>query len=101
MALRFHETKRRNKVEEAHTWQVKFYLWLLHLNGVEDGTGIIEYPLLRQTNTVELTKEDIVQLNESVVKISNLQQSEQCPSVINEKICKSCSYYELCYIDEE
>src|SRR5699024_7647708 len=24
-----HETKRSNKVETAHLWQVKFYLWLL------------------------------------------------------------------------
>ena len=27
-----HETKRSNKVESAHIWQVKFYLWLLKLN---------------------------------------------------------------------
>lgn len=95
-----HETKRGNKVEDAHTWQVKFYLWLLHLNGVENATGVIEYPLLRQTEKIELLPSDIIILKDLVIKIQNLQKSEVCPPVLNAKICKSCSYYELCYIDE-
>lgn len=96
-----HETKRGNKVEEAHTWQVKFYLWLLKLNGIEDATGIIEYPLLRQTDKVILSSEDELHLQKLVNKIMTLQESEACPAVINGKICRSCSYYDLCYIDEE
>lgn len=96
-----HETKRGNKVEEAHTWQVKFYLWLLKLNGIEDATGIIEYPLLRQTDKVMLPSEDELHLQKLVKKIMTLQESETCPPVIKGKICRSCSYYDLCYIDEE
>ncbi len=42
-----HETKRSNKVEEAHEWQVKFYIWLFELNGIQDVEGRIEYPKLR------------------------------------------------------
>lgn len=95
-----HETKRGNKVEEAHQWQVKFYLWLLLLNGVEAATGIIEYPLLRQTESIELLQEDIETLKKLIVVIAELQDSENCPPVINAKICKSCSYYELCYVEE-
>lgn len=95
-----HETKRGNKVEEAHTWQVKFYLWLLLLNGIENATGVIEYPLLRQTEKIDLLAADIEILKDTVLKIYTLQQSETCPPVLNAKICKSCSYYELCYIDE-
>lgn len=95
-----HETKRGNKVEDAHKWQVKFYLWLLHLNGIENATGIIEYPLLRQTEKIELSPSDILILKDLVLKVHNLQKSEICPPVLNAKICKSCSYYELCYINE-
>lgn len=95
-----HETKRGNNVEEAHLWQVKFYLWLLCLNGIEDATAIIEYPLLRQTESVELIEEDKTILKNLVTQVAQLQSSEICPPVINAKICKSCSYYELCYIDE-
>ena len=95
-----HETKRGNKVEEAHTWQVKFYLWLLQLNGISDATATIEYPLLKQTETVSLSEEDVVILKELVRQVAELQHSDQCPPVINAKICKNCSYYELCYVNE-
>jgi len=94
-----HETKRSNKVEIAHEWQVKFYLWLLRLNGI-DATAILEYPLLRLTDQLELAAEDIIYLEKTTQAIVRLKESEQCPAVINAKICKSCSYYELCYIGE-
>lgn len=95
-----HETKRGNKVEEAHSWQVKFYLWLLHLNGIDDATGTIEYPLLRQTEQITLEAGDIQALQQMVKVVADLQHSDTCPPVINAKICKSCSYYDLCYIGE-
>lgn len=95
-----HEIKRSDKVEEAHIWQVKFYMWLFRLNGVSDVKSIIEYPLLRQTETIELSEEDIQNLQNLILKIQQLQESEICPPVLNARICKSCSYYELCYISE-
>lgn len=96
-----HETKRSDKVESAHEWQVKFYLWLLKLNGIEDATAILEYPLQRHTSHLELKNDDEIYLKNTVNKILNLIDNEGCPPVINAAICKSCSYYELCYIDEE
>lgn len=95
-----HETKRGNKVERAHIWQVKFYLWLLSLNNISSATAIIEYPLLRQKEHIKLESEDVQQLQEVTIAVADLIQSDRCPSVINAKICKSCSYYELCYIGE-
>jgi len=95
-----HETKRSNKVEVAHIWQVKFYLWLLQLNGIEAEKGIIEYPRLRERETVLLTDKDIEYLSKTVFEIKKLTESETCPSVINSKICKSCSYYDFCYSGE-
>ncbi len=95
-----HETKRGNKVEVAHEWQVKFYLWLLRLNGIEDASAILEYPLLRQTDTIYLSDEDIRYLEQITPEVGRLQETEQCPPVIHAKICKSCSYYELCYVGE-
>lgn len=95
-----HETKRSDKVEKAHEWQVKFYLWLLKLNGVEGATAILEYPLLRHTDHLELQQGDIDHLKKMIIEIKQLKESENCPQVINAKICKSCSYYELCYVGE-
>lgn len=63
-----HETKRSDKVENAHYWQVKFYLWLLELNGVEDVSGLLEYPKLRKTEEVFLSEEDRQSLQKSVAE---------------------------------
>jgi CRISPR-associated exonuclease Cas4 len=49
-----HEIKKSNKAEEAHEWQVKYYIWLLQQNGIEGATGILEYPKLRQITEVRL-----------------------------------------------
>ena len=96
-----HETKRSDKVEEAHTRQLKFYLWLLELNGVEGASGILEYPKLRTTDEVYLTDEDREAMKKSIVEIVKLIESENCPPTINAKICKSCSYFDFCYSGEE
>lgn len=92
-----HETKRSNKVEEAHIWQVKFYLWLMKLSEIEVKKGIIEYPKLRKTEEVFLLIDDEKYLEEIVSKIKNTVESNSCPPVLNAKICKSCSYYDFCY----
>ncbi|MGB6094600.1 MAG: CRISPR-associated protein Cas4 [Moheibacter sp.] len=95
-----HETKRSNKVEQAHIWQVKFYLWLLQLNDIEAEKGVIEYPKLRKTEEVILKSEDITYLEKAVVEIIGLIHNDRCPPVLNAKICKSCSYYDFCYAQE-
>ena len=95
-----HETKRSDKVEEAHEWQVKYYIWLLELNGVEGAKAILEYPTLRHKSMVVLNEGDRQYLSEIIPAVAKLKESDICPPKINSKICKSCSYYELCYIGE-
>lgn len=102
-----HETKRSNKVEGAHIWQVKFYLWLLRLNKIDEGLneidgikGLIEYPRLRKTESVLLLEKDVTYLEKTIVDIKELVESKNCPPTIHAKICKSCSYYDFCYAGE-
>ena len=95
-----HEVKKSASVEVAHEWQVKYYIWLLKKNGVDGVTGIIEYPKLRETTKVELTDDDVVRLEKMIVEIEQIVESETCPSRNAMKICKSCSYYEFCFVEE-
>jgi len=95
-----HETKKSDKVEEAHEWQVKYYIYVLDRNGIGGVTGILEYPVLRHTSRVELTDMDREQLVEIEKDIKRIIVSHNCPPVINGKICRNCSYYEFCYVDE-
>ena len=96
-----HEIKRSDKVESAHEWQVKYYIYVLENNGVDGVTGILEYPELRQTTKVELTDADRQKIKEIEDKIAQLISSDECPPVIHSKICKNCSYYDFCYVEEK
>ncbi len=95
-----HETKRSNKMEKAHEWQVKFYIWLLEMNDIKGAKGILEYPKLRQSTNVVLHMTDRQELDQVIQHIKRICESPVCPPVIHSGICKKCSYYDLCYIGE-
>ncbi len=96
-----YETKKSNKVEDAHTLQLKFYLWLLYLSGVKDVSGILEYPKLRKTTEIYLSKVDIEVLEALTLDIVKLINQDKCPEIKKTKICRSCSYNDFCYAGEE
>ena len=96
-----HEIKRSNKIERAHEWQVKYYIYVLEQTGIEGVSGVLEYPTLRHTARVTLSDNDRAKIQNMEREIKQIVESETCPSVINARICKSCSYYEFCYVKEE
>jgi CRISPR-associated exonuclease Cas4 len=96
-----HEIKRSDKVEEAHVWQVKYYINVLEQNGLKGVSGLLEYPTLRQTTQVELTDADRQRLAEMVKEIERIIRADNCPPVPHSKICKNCSYYDFCFVKEE
>jgi CRISPR-associated exonuclease Cas4 len=95
-----HEIKKSDKIENAHQWQVKYYIYVLEQNGIEGVKGLLEYPLLRHTDEVSLSEEDRHKIAEMSTDILRIIEDEKCPPVINSKICTSCSYYEFCYVGE-
>jgi len=95
-----HEIKKSDKIEEAHEWQVKYYIFVLERNGIEGVTGLLEYPALRQTNKVLLSDEDRKQLNIIENDIRRIVERDECPATIHSRICKNCSYYDFCYSGE-
>ena len=95
-----HEIKKSDKIEEAHEWQLKYYIYVLERNGIEGVTGILEYPTMHQTDKVLLTDIDRKRIQEIEKDICLIIESDNCPPVINSKICKQCSYYEFCYVSE-
>lgn len=95
-----HEIKKSEKMEEAHAWQVKFYIWLLELNGISGVKATLEYPRLRETREVFLSGEDKDALQAMIFQIGETLEQETCPEKIDKRFCKKCSYYELCYVME-
>ncbi|GGC18236.1 CRISPR-associated protein Cas4 [Parapedobacter defluvii] len=96
-----HEVKKSDSVENAHIAQVKYYLYKLRQHGMEDATGIIEYPKMRQRESVELKEEDITAIKGWESDITDIVSGNTCPPVIHSKLCRRCSYYDFCYVEEE
>lgn len=93
-----HEVKKSKKIEEASILQVKYYLYFLEKRGVTNIKGKIDYPLLKQSIDVELEDGDIDKIEE-ILKDINLIVKEKYPPMLDKKrICKSCAYYDLCFI---
>ncbi len=95
-----HEIKKSDKVETAHEWQLKYYMYVLEQAGVEGVTGILEYPKLRKTNEIFLSDVDRVRIVEIERSITEIIENETCPPKLDNKICKQCSYYDFCYCGE-
>ncbi|MFN8356391.1 MAG: CRISPR-associated protein Cas4 [Spirosomataceae bacterium] len=96
-----HEIKRSDARERAHIAQVQFYLFLLRANGIRAEYGLLEYPKLRQTERVYLSENDTKALHEQIGAIWQLLNQEQCPPRLSKSQCKSCSYFEFCWVAED
>lgn len=96
-----HEVKKSDKMEEAHIAQVKLYLFLLEKNGIENPTGILEYPKLRERKIIDpLSEKDKQQIAIDLQSIKEILEKETCPPRLTKKtFCRSCSYFEFCYIE--
>lgn len=96
-----HEIKKSAKIELAHEWQLKYYMYVLKNRGVEDVSGILEYPQLRQRSEVYLSLVDEHRIAEMIEEISRLIQAKSSPQLQKKNICRNCSYHDLCYSGEE
>lgn len=92
-----HEVKLTDKMEKAHEFQLLYYIYFLKQKGVENLKGQIDYPKLRQSKEVELTAEREAELEDALREIERIVSMNAPPEVEFMKICKNCSYAELCW----
>lgn len=95
-----HEIKKSNKVEQAHKWQLKYYIYIFERNGIERVTGILEYPALRKTEQIILSEIDRNIIEEMEINIRHTIADEICPPLEEKGLCKNCSYFEFCFSKE-
>lgn len=96
-----HEIKKSNKIESAHEWQLKYYIYVFERNGITGVSGILEYPLLRKKDTVILSSIDRESILKMEKEIETIGGSDTCPPIEKTKICRNCSYFDFCYSGEE
>ena len=92
-----HEIKKSDKVEVAHEWQLKYYMYVFEQNGIEGISGILEYPVLRKRDTVLLSDIDRETIVEMINEIKQVIESDFCPPLEKKRICRNCSYWDFCY----
>lgn len=95
-----HEIKKSDKIENAHEWQLKYYIYIFEKAGITGVSGILEYPKLRKKEQVYLSDIDRNRIVEIETDIAKILDSENCPPVIDNKICNRCSYFDFCYSGE-
>ncbi len=93
-----HEVKKTKAIEEAGIWQVKYYMYYLENKGVKNVEAKIDFPLLRETKEIILEPEDRNVLENVMKNIKEIANKGKPPKPIEQKMCKKCAYYDLCYV---
>lgn len=94
------EVKKSNKRESAHVAQVKFYLYVLRRNNIEVDYAVLEYPKLRQTEDVFISDLDTPEIEAWEKLALEIIDQESCPPRIKKTLCKQCSYFDFCFVEE-
>jgi len=92
-----HEVKRSRKAEDAHLFQLLYYLYFLRRYAGVNGRGVLHYPLLKRTVNVELTNERITDVEHLLGDMDKLLSSSGPPEPLKVPYCRRCSYSELCW----
>jgi CRISPR-associated exonuclease Cas4 len=95
------EVKSGQTFKESHLYQTLYYLWQCEQVGIKVTCGEIRYPRIRRVERVELTDEHRLELEKILRQMEDVAKQvvpPPLPKTGERKKCKSCSYYELCYI---
>jgi len=93
-----HEVKKSRKIENAHIWQLKYYLYWLWTKGIEDITGELDYPKLKKREIIALSQKDLEEFPLLFEQIKSILDQPRPPGVINRPFCRKCAYFEFCYV---
>lgn len=92
-----HEVKRSRKIENAHIYQLLYYLYFLKKSANLEAKGVLNYPLLKKKVNVELTPEKEIELAGILADIHNIINQDRPPEAEWKSYCKNCAYRELCW----
>lgn len=91
------EIKKSSSQREMAIQQLKYYLYLLNKKGIEV-KGELLVPKENHKEMIVLNENDILEIDKQLERIKKICNEVAPPEIINNKICKKCAYFELCYI---
>ncbi|MGQ9608833.1 MAG: CRISPR-associated protein Cas4 [bacterium] len=92
-----HDVKSSQLMEKAHSMQILYYLYILKQKGLPNRIGIINYPKQKRKTTVVLTDENENEVVDAIRQVQQINSLPVPPSAEFIKLCKPCSYAELCW----
>jgi CRISPR-associated exonuclease Cas4 len=95
-----HEVKRSRRAEDAHLYQLLYYLYYLKRYADVEGRGVLHYPLLRRTVNVELTEQHTNKVEAVLQDMEKILSESRPPQPVKIPYCRRCSYNELCWGSE-
>jgi CRISPR-associated exonuclease Cas4 len=96
--VEIHEIKKSKKMDAADRAQLLFYLYYLKKRDF-DAVGILNYPLLNKTETIEMDAEDEACTEREIEEIKKVVLGPM-PLPVHKKICLKCAYEEFCFCGE-
>ncbi|MDI6601445.1 MAG: CRISPR-associated protein Cas4 [Thermoanaerobacteraceae bacterium] len=90
------ELKKSSKFKNIAIWQLKYYMYELEKEGVK-ATGELLFPEEKRKESVSLTDEDRINLNNQIREIIKLIYQSEPPEPIKIAFCKNCAYAEFCW----
>ncbi|GAW93391.1 CRISPR-associated protein Cas4 [Calderihabitans maritimus] len=93
-----HEVKKSKKFEEAHIWQLKYYIYTLQNRGVNCSAGVLHYPANMRKVDIQLTEKDKDLLEQALEDIQHILQEDHPPARLDKKFCRKCAYFDFCYV---
>jgi CRISPR-associated exonuclease Cas4 len=96
--IEIHEIKKSPQMEKAHEYQLLYYIYYLkNEKSIDNIIGYIDYPIIKKKVKLELSPEKEYEIEDILKKIKKIINSE-LPKPKKQKICRGCSYFELCWI---
>ncbi|EYE89393.1 hypothetical protein Q428_02930 [Fervidicella metallireducens AeB] len=95
--LTVHEIKMSKAEDEASKYQILYYIYYLRNKGIECNRGIIHFPQSNKTQTILYSEEMEKKIRDIILEIQDVKKLKMPPCVEENKKCKKCSYYELCF----
>lgn len=92
-----HEIKKSKKFEEAHLWQLKYYIYFLQKQGINCMSGVIHYPSSMRKVEVTMEENDAQLIKGALKEIAELIKNPVLPKCLNKKMCLRCAYFDFCY----
>lgn len=92
-----HEVKRSRRIEDAHVYQLLYYLYFLKKTANVVSKGVLNYPLLKKKVDVELTAEKEAELTDILSGVSDIIRQDKPPEAEWKSYCRNCAYRDLCW----